>query len=639
MDNSLLKISKEEVENKYESIEYLLKGFDFRAKKDRSNSNLNVTGVDTSSIGRRRNTVVGLSSYGRNEKVSLVNTITKINEKSFILDDKESFILYTIKNALAISRAVHDYYTKSSGLGLLLENSKTLLESQKVEKNEKIQAGSLIMLYVASNYISYSISKNYTDLQENLDLMVEDEILLDKSDEALKSFLYELDLNISMNSNDSLKLLSVVNVYVNKLMSELLIKSENMLNLVSFKDSSYNIEGFDFHVNGFNKENSIKSEELIMTFKKPEEIVGNAIAKYQALKLSKMLMAYDFDKKLNPFVDLGGFVFTFMGDGNPGTGKTILIQMMAGMLNDYCKVAKYPFRYENLNTDAIDSYQGKSAQNTKNFVNSIIDDKVIGFGTIDDIDQIAGKRGDKNSSSGQQEITGALMEAFAGANTVVRGNCTFGMFSNYPENVDDALRQRAGARFLIDGPQTLEDYIDIFAILIGNNHNLNVGDIDLFATQNIKKAVSKGYEKHNFPEDDKLLKIYKDIISTRGEIKTISDIGFYLKQIQQLDDRFTGRAIKNVTDSIKVRSNDIELPDEWFENPELFLWKPYENKMDMIKEMIQPITSDMIIQEINRYADSELRYSNKSDNSEIEKMVRHFHLQEEAKKIYNKKYN
>ena len=38
-----------------------------------------------------------------------------------------------------------------------------------------------------------------------------------------------------------------------------------------------------------------------------------------------------------------------------------------------------------------------------------------------------------------------LMGAFAGANTVVRGNCTFGMFSNYPEKVDDALRQRAGA--------------------------------------------------------------------------------------------------------------------------------------------------------------------------------------------------
>jgi hypothetical protein len=64
------------------------------------------------------------------------------------------------------------------------------------------------------------------------------------------------------------------------------------------------------------------------------------------------------------------------------------------------------------------------------------------------------------------------MQAFAGAGTVVRGNCTFGMFSNYPENVDDALRQRAGARFLVDGPQSREDYIDILSLLLGKNHSI-----------------------------------------------------------------------------------------------------------------------------------------------------------------------
>ena len=147
--------------------------------------------------------------------------------------------------------------------------------------------------------------------------------------------------------------------------------------------------------------------------------------------------------------------------GPPGTGKTTLIQMMAGLISGYCEVADYPFKFQNLSTDSIDSYQGKSGQNAKAFINNVVDPNVIGFGTIDDIDQLAGKRGDRQSSAGQLEITAVLMESFAGANTVVRGNCTFGMFSNYPENVDDALRQRAGARFLVDGPQTREDYIDI----------------------------------------------------------------------------------------------------------------------------------------------------------------------------------
>ena len=155
--------------------------------------------------------------------------------------------------------------------------------------------------------------------------------------------------------------------------------------------------------------------------------------------------------------------------------------MIAGLINDYCQVAGYAFPYENFGVDQISSYQGKSGQNCKQFINNVINPRAIGFGTIDDIDQVAARRSDDRASAGQQEVTGVLMESFAGATTVVRGNCSFGMFSNYPENVDDALRQRAGARWLVDGPQTREDYIDIFALLAGKNHKIPLGEHKLYA--------------------------------------------------------------------------------------------------------------------------------------------------------------
>ena len=95
---------------------------------------------------------------------------------------------------------------------------------------------------------------------------------------------------------------------------------------------SWRIEADDLTIRGFDASAKSKSTTLTMTFKKPHEVVGNHIAKYQAMKLAKMLMAYDFDRRLNPFAELGGFIFTFMGDGKPGTGKTTLIQMMAGLI-------------------------------------------------------------------------------------------------------------------------------------------------------------------------------------------------------------------------------------------------------------------------------------------------------------------
>jgi hypothetical protein len=129
------------------------------------------------------------------------------------------------------------------------------------------------------------------------------------------------------------------------------------------------------------------------------------------MRLARMIVAYDFDRQLNPFVELGGFLFTFMGDGAPGTGKTILIQMLAGMINDYCEVAGYPFHYENFGVDQISSYQGKSGQNCKAFVDNVLNPRAIGFGTIDDIDQVAAKRSDDRASAGQQEVTAVLMES------------------------------------------------------------------------------------------------------------------------------------------------------------------------------------------------------------------------------------
>ncbi|MEN8660787.1 MAG: ATP-binding protein, partial [Marivita sp.] len=450
----------------------------------------------------------------------------------------------------------------------------------------------------------------------------------------LHGALWELDQDIAAHVSEEARLVPCVCAFGEQLMEKVALRAQSAGGLGAFTGARWRVEADDLTINGFTPARAAKGSTLTMTFKKPHEVVGNHIAKYQAMKLAKMLMAYDFDRRLNPFAEMGGFIFTFMGDGAPGTGKTTLIQMMAGLVNEYCAVAGYPFRYQNFGIDNIDSYQGKSGQNAKAFIQNVLDPQVIGFGTVDDIDQIAGKRGDRQSSAGQQEVTAVFMEAFSGANTVVRGNCTFGMFSNYPENVDDALRQRAGARFLVDGPQTREDYIDILALLMGKNHDIPLGRHDLYEAQAIKKAVARSFEAHGRPQEAALMNVFDRVQGQVGEMDTIAKLGTYLKAIQEADPRFTGRAIKNITDAVKVRAMDFELPDEWMEDPELFLFQTYERKKDMIAALRVPITVEMVVQEINRYADSEFRYADKSDEAAIEEAVRDMRRMAEAKKRY-----
>ena len=637
---NLMELTEDQIREHYASALAMLDGFDHTPRIAKAKPPATLAERSPGITPRRtrfRSTTPGLVTE-RSARPEGVNLIARIsaNGDDPLTSPARATILQSLRRALAVAHTVSDLFEEQTGLADLKRDNLAgrLASGKAAEFAELLTASSLISLYVFANMTRFLLSAHAPEMEHGVEIGEVEEILTDNRIDALHGALWELDQDIASFADSEGKLVAVISAYAEKLMEKVSLRVSTAPRLEAFQSVAYRVEADDFEVDGFKPALKARSTKLQMTFKKPDEVVGNHIAKYQAMKLGKMLMAYDFERKLNPFAELGGFIFTFMGDGMPGTGKTTLIQMMAGLISEYCKVAGYPFRFQNLSSESIDSYQGKSAQNAKAFINNVIDPGVIGFGTIDDIDQLAGKRGDRQSSAGQLEITAVLMESFAGANTVVRGNCTFGMFSNYPENVDDALRQRAGARFLVDGPQTREDYIDILHLLLGRNHAIPLGDHELFAAQEIKKAVAASYQSHSRPHEDGLIRVFEQVSADIGKLDTIAKLGTYLKGIQKADPRFTGRAIKNITDAVKVRAMDIELPDEWMENPDLFLFQDYDRKMAMLQDMMQPITVEMLIQEINRYADSEFRYADKSDEIAIDNAVREMQRMQEAKRRY-----
>ena len=632
-----MELREEEIRKHYDAALGMLDGFDHTPRIAKAVDAAPVERSPGISTGRRfRSTTPGLvtRSTARPEGVHLINRIEGSDGGDALTSPLQATALQSLRRALAIGLAMGEAYSDATGLTRLKQENLQgrLPATAKTEFSELLAAEALAVAYSFANALAFLLASSASETTTEIGSV--DEVLTDNSQLALHGCLWELDQKLASFATDEPRMVATLLAYAEQLMERVALRAQSAPRLAAFSDARYRVEADDLTVAGFTPARRGKGSTLTMQFKKPHQVVGNHIAKYQAMKLAKMLMAYDFDRKLNPFAETGGFIFTFMGDGKPGTGKTTLIQMMAGLINEYCQNVDYPFRYQNFSIDQIDSYQGKSGQNAKAFIDNVLDPNVIGFGTVDDIDQIAGKRGDRQSSAGQQEVTAVFMEAFSGANTVVRGNCTFGMFSNYPENVDDALRQRAGARFLVDGPQTREDYIDILALLMGKNHDIPLGEHELYAAQEIKRAVADSFESHGKPHEEGLIRVWEQTEKQIGKLDTIAKMGAYLKAIQQADDRFTGRAIKNITDAVKVRAMDFELPDEWMEQPDLFLFKPYDEKLAMIRDMAQPITIEMVIQEINRYADSEFRYADKSDEAAIEAMVRDFGRQEEARKRY-----
>lgn len=631
-----MELREEAVKAQYEAALGLITGFDHAPRLAKAMTPV-AAEERSPGIGTRprfRSTVPGMvtRSTARPGGVRLYERIEGLGDG--LISPLQAAALNALRRGLAIGLALGETVAAQSGLAELKKANLEgrLPEAKRAEFTDLLAGEALAVLYTFANATAFLLAPHLGSTPVEIGEV--EEVLTDNAPLALQGALWELDQDIATVASDETRLVATIAAFAEALMKKVELRAQTAAGVAAFTNSAWKVEADGLAINGFKPARAAKGGALTMQFKKPHEVVGNHIAKYQSMRLAKMLMAYDFERKLNPFAELGGFIFTFMGDGKPGTGKTTLIQMMAGLLNDYCKVAGYPFRYQNFSIDQIDSYQGKSGQNAKAFIDNVIDPSVIAFGTIDDIDQVAGKRGDRQSSAGQQEVTAVFMGAFAGANTVVRGNCTFGMFSNYPENVDDALRQRAGARFLVDGPQSREDYIDILSLLLGKNHQIPLGQHDLFAAQEIKKAVAASFEGHAKPHEAGLLTVWDKVAAEIGPLDTIAKLGGYLKAIQQADERFTGRAIKNITDAVKVRAMDFELPDAWMENPDLFLFKPYDEKLTMIRGLMTPISVDMVVQEINRYADSEFRYADKSDEVAIENMVREFGRTEEAKRRY-----
>lgn len=587
------------------------------------------SGTALAGTNRRFVSTVSTGSIRKTREVELQKTVTAIRPDDQLMSIPQHTLLFRARRGIAVALAVSDVFSRSTDLeALQAKNARSPLEGDEASHFKKLLSASA---YVAGFTLASYLAQLIDSDGEAPNDVSEPDFLFDTPQDAVKSIVSGLDRALS-GAKDDADLLTRGRAFARTAIEGLLQRKGRFDGIGAFENAHIRIDADDFTLDGFDVAPGKKSKPLVMTFKKPQEVVGNHIAKFQSVRLAKMLMAYDFDRELNPFVELGGFLFTFIGDGAPGTGKTTLIQMIAGLVNNYCQVAGYPFAYENFGVDQISSYQGKSGQNCRQFINNVLNPRAIGFGTIDDIDQVAAKRSDDRASAGQQEITGVLMDAFAGAGTVVRGNCSFGMFSNYPENVDDALRQRAGARWLVDGPQTRDDYIDIFVLLAGKNHKIPLGEHELYAAQEIQRAVTEAYEEHAKPQEDGLEKVYDRFMKDNGAPKTLADVGTYLHMIKEAEPRFTGRAIKNVTDAIKMRAMDIELPDEWFEKPEAFMHKGYDEKKAMIEELRGPFSMDMVMQEINRYADSEFRYSDKSDDAAVSKLLRDARLRERAAK-------
>jgi hypothetical protein len=570
----------------------------------------------------------------------IADRIREIRPSDDLYTDVEHSVLRTLRRGVQVFLQIHDYYEKASGLDRLKAANQAgqLPARDEAELAEKLETACAAGVFAFSAYVTARLQASEREAAEKLAFEVEPpgKIPLDGKLAALHAALHCVWRAIDAHARDDASLVKAVRDACRGLARGVQTLQHSLAYADFFTRYHYRIEPEGVLVAGFELPEGRAAGEIQVPAKRPEDVVGNHVAKLEACRLAQRLACYDLERKQNPFVEVGGFVFTFIADGSPGTGKTTLIQMIVTLLQEYTRVAGLGLRYENFSVDQISDYQGRSGHNARRFCDAVLDPRGIGFGTIDDVDQVCGQRGDKNASAGQLEATAVFMQQLGGAQTVVRGNASFGLFSNYPERVDDALRQRAQARFLVDGPKTREDFTDLLHILLHRSFELPLGDgYEPRKTQRVHEVIGEKYGEHDAPRSEALRRVFEDVRArsgSGGRLASWRAFGEYLFALAQHDPRFTGRAVRNISDAVRARMMDFELPAEWLEKREPFFAQPYERKLAMLEELRGEVTPEIVIQEINRYADSEARYSDAAEERALEDRTRQILIETRARK-------
>lgn len=571
------------------------------------------------------------------KEVSILASAHTLNPDSdVLLPNKINATVNTVLNGLRIGIYLGKLYEKTSNLETLTEQNRLgLLESssQKVEFREKHNTLAAITVYSAAYYISYELSR-MEGVESKVEIGGVPEVNLQSWIDGINCMLYHYGAYLARpdtvaTADDFVR---VTLLYFKAMTSEIKSREGSLKYTEPFTSRVYKLDGSEFSVNGFNV--NLNGVNVTVEFNRVEigEIVGNRIAKRQAKLLAQRLMCYDFQSKSNPMMKLGGLPKLRMGDGPPGTGKSMLIAAIATLLSDYCKALKYQFAFRPLPDNIVSTFQGGTAEKAVEWFMGFQDPTKIIYGPIDDGEVVLEDRTRHNVSAGVREFIGVFLRRTEGAYAINHGNFTIDIFTNLPDQIDKAVLSRIVSRFLIAGAESTEDFVDQDYIWWRKYQKAAPDFVDLheygykyMSLQTMLGSVAEAMDKYDEPKDERLCSIFKKVCK-QHELNSSAFFGALYKAVREDFPFFTSRDVRNIQTAVDGRILDFELPDEWLDHPDKFYYKSYDDKhqilVDMMKNNLKGLSFAQVkLQETVFYLDQMVRIAEVTRERRIDEGV------------------
>jgi hypothetical protein len=584
----------------------------------------------------------------KQSEYSILKIAKGIEENSIVLPDRINHTLRIVRTGFMLGQEMTAQYAIASGLVELarLNKKEIASDAQKAEYQQKWITASAAGLFSASCFIVSELSKYETNLVADVNIHfggIPEVCLTNNIDSARCAlFYYGAYLGSGVIKND-LDFIKITLLYFEAMINEIKLRAGGLKYSEPFTDQSYKLENSEFTIRGFEFQRIVHIESRSFNHVEAHEIVGNRDMKHKVAREVAFIMCMNFETGKNPVLELGGLPSICLGYGPAGTGKSMSISFAASEIEKRCLQRGIPFLFWPFPDTPISEFQGKSAQIVTEWFQPLTEkpSRII-YATIDDAENVLEERTRQGVSEGARGVVGVLLRYWEGAYAPHYGNSLTHIFTNIPEQIDRAVLSRVNDRFLIAGAQTVEDFLDQEKLWYKKYEAINPNFVNMkdpkgyeyFSTQGSVKSIGEIYKDLAAPENEDLKKIFERV-HKKYDVNEHMFFGQLFYEVQQQFSLFTSRDVRNIDGNISSRIMDFDLPEEWFENLELFFKKEYKAQVGMLTELMEVnmkglSLADIRLQESILYLDNMVRMANQAEEREIERRVKDILLNEKV---------
>lgn len=576
--------------------------------------------------------------------------------KTGVLTESTNLALNAVYDGVCLAYVLVAAYGQQSGMDDMekLSQAKTLPSDRAAELSVKREICAAVAVYGAARYILWALSKHRADEVQAGKSSKAPTVTINLNNRvaALKQLCWSVALVADSIGPDEVALLRALEEACEQAVTFVVSRATTQNWPDPFASASYLLEGTDFTVDGFHDGGSVSITTVEFEPTRAEDIVGNQDDKRDSVSRAKRVCLFDFERERNPLCDLGPFAWLGLLFGEPGTGKGMHMRFMATLMGDLCARRGVPFNLCPM-PDVVNSLQGQSAKDTRAWFKALMNRKAINLGTVDDAEIVFADRGGDNISEGSRLATSTFLTETDGLGTIVRGNTLLELLTNLPGQLDRAVLSRFTYRGELKGARGLHDILDQQALWLKKMAPLfpddkldklvEIGGYTLFSDQALQlvgipsqRAGGAGPERYAPRQRivEEALRAARARFTSGNPLELPSIV---CAEFQGRDKRLSSRDLTNIQKVVSALLMSFEIPDEWFDKPDLFFAKTYEDRVAMLRGLARDYChgrslAELLLDETLRYLDTFAQIGNEEEERQVVQLLKRAKVSEEAQR-------